>query len=181
MLRNALVAQRYSKSLFEITQEGDSTKADQVLAELKTFSKVMQSNPEVASFFLNPTVSRSDKLEVVTEVATSLASVEKFLKLLIEADRLDCLDDIVQDFEATLETESGEIRVELRVARDMSEKSIREVTQLIESKWGRKPRFDIVKDPKILGGFVAKAAGRTLDSSVKSQLRLLESDLSAAN
>lgn len=180
MPRNQVAARRYAESLFDIARSADSkSKPQEVLEELKALRASISGNKEISKFFLNPTVSKADKLSVIEDLESKMPQTYRFLSLLIEADRLEILDEIVDEFESSVEQISGELSVELELAHQPSEQAMGEIQNLITRQWNCKPKFKTKINPKLLGGFIAKAPGRTFDASVRSQLRNLEQSLAS--
>lgn len=178
MPRNQLAASRYAKSIFQLTQSDvEKMDAHQVLEELKALETAINSDTNIKKFFLNPCLSKEEKLEVLKGLSSILKLSFRFVNLLVEADRIDSLGEIIFEYEKLLNEATGELSVELELAQDLPDKSIQQISQILEVQWKRKPKFTIKKNKNLIGGFVAKAPGRTMDASVRSQLKVLQKDL----
>jgi len=181
MPRNPVASKRYASSLFELALGGElgSVKPAQVLEELKVFLEALRMNSDVSKFFKSPRVSREEKKEFISDLEKSLPACYRFLRVLIDADRVDCLSEIIDEFSKQMEAEAGELSAKLELASDMGEESLNEVRSLIEQQWKKKPKLTVVKNPKLLGGFVVSAPGKVFDASLRSQLKRMQSFLSS--
>jgi len=181
MLHDQVAARRYALSLFQLchSEGGGQTKPQRTLEELKVFQKTMEKDNLIHKFFLNPTISKEDKKETLQEVSSKLPGTLKFLILLVDADRMSIFKEIVAEFEKAVEESSGELTVELQVAQDLSEQKLQEIKNVLENQWKRKPKLKLVKNPHLLGGFVATASGKSFDASLQSQLAQMEQALSS--
>lgn len=179
MPRNSAAARRYVRALQVLIDEKSEGSAQKLLAELKGFQSTLKSSPEAAKFFFNPVIGKSDKKDALAEIKTKLPMTEKFLEALVEGNRINILDEIIEEFEGLLEADSGELSVQLETARALSESSLEEIKSLLRDRWKKKVKLNVTINPELMGGFVAKAKGRILDASVTNQFELLKQSLSA--
>jgi len=182
MPRNIVAAKRYADSLFQLASnplESDlGGKLQKVLEELRAFSTALEKNPKVYRFFLSPVMALKEKREMIADLQKKLPLTHKFLLVLAEADRMNCLRDIVTEFEKRCEKSSGETQVEIQIARKLSRQAMDEIKSYVEEFWGRKLSIEQKINPEILGGFIAKSQGRILDASIGAQLQNLDQQLS---
>lgn len=176
MPRNAVAAHRYARSFLQVLAERPN-EFDAAVKELEVFLGVLQKDQQIASFFESPIISLSDKLEVIDVLKTSFSEAHRLLHLLVEAQRLDLLTDILSELKAAQAKRQGERVVTIEVARTLSTKGLKEITEFLEAAWKSKVRLQVVQKPELMGGFVARSAGKMIDASVASQLRSLESQI----
>lgn len=180
MRRSPEAARRYAKALFQLASAGEhDMKTEQTLKELRVLSAALRSDKSVEKFFLNPTVSKDEKKEILAELEAKLPSIYRFVGVLIDGGRLAELPAIVVEFEKLFEESVGELQVNLRVAHEMKSAQIDEIRQLLETEWKRRVRFTTSIHPELLGGFVAVASGRSMMASAQMQLDHLVESLSA--
>lgn len=180
---NPMVARRYANALFQLSNEKASTnffgKSSQILAELKAFSEALRSVKEGPAFFLNPTISRDEKIEVVKDLENKLPLTYRFITTLIDAGRLEYFDEISSEFQRACENASGELTVQVEFAHEPSGGLLEEVRAMLQGEWKKEIKIQASLNPQIIGGFIAKAPGRVMDVSVLSQIEALEQQLSA--
>lgn len=181
MPRNDQVARRYAKALYQLAAAGDQmAKPQQVLEELRVFEESFIKNDEVRKFFCSPVVDRAEKKQVLADIETKLPGIARFLLVLADADRLEIIREIVREFKSLLEESAGEVTVELETARKFSDAAIEEIKQLLEAQWRKKVRLQSRINPEIMGGFVARASGKSMNASALAQLESLGEQLVAA-
>jgi len=180
MHRDIEVAQRYAKALFELCLAGADTNLAEptlVLEELKSFNQVLELQPQLKSFFLNPVISKDDKLDVLGAVEGHYKRSFRFLSVVVESDRIQVLNEMISVFEKFLEEHLGEMSVQLEVARPISESLQQSIRSFLEAQWKKRVKLMLKEDPELIGGFIARAPGRTLDGSVRTQLQRLKYDV----
>lgn len=175
MPRNPVAARRYVRALGLVSEE--KTEAQKILVELRSFQQLLAQSKDFRSFFFSPVIPKSDKKEAILDLKERLPLAHRFLSVLVEANRLSVLDEIVDGFEASLESASGELSVTLEVARTLPDSSLEEIRALLQEKWKRTVRLKTQVNPAILGGFIAKAPGKILDASVVHQFDVLKQSL----
>lgn len=175
MPRNPVAARRYVRALGLVAEE--KSEAQKVLVELKGFQALLAQSKDLRSFFFSPVIPKSDKKDAIMDLKERLPLSHRFLSVLVEGNRLSVLDEIVDGFEASLESASGELSVTLEVARTLPDASIEEIRALLQEKWKRTVRLKTQVNPSILGGFVARAPGKILDASVAHQFEVLKQSL----
>jgi F-type H+-transporting ATPase subunit delta len=155
---------------------GDSEKA---LQELKALLAVFKASPEVEKFFRNPVVTRIEKRELLSDLKDTLPLTYRFLMTLADSNRLSIIGDVVDEFEAQKLKASGELSVVLQTARSLDESAVEEIRVSLQEMWQKTIKIKTEVNPKILGGFVARAPGKVLDASVVHQFEELRQQLVA--
>lgn len=181
MRRSDTVAKRYASALFQLSSQRsdaeDIGKPEDVLEELESFLQAFKSNADIKKFLLSPIVSKEEKKAIVGDLQKVTPSILKFIRVLIDADRLEALEAIVAAFRHSFEESTGELSVELQTAHNFSGEAVEEIKSLLEAEWGRKIKFRMSKNPSLIGGFVARSTSKTFDASIRSQLENLRQKL----
>jgi F-type H+-transporting ATPase subunit delta len=181
MPRNSEAARRYARALYQLSEAGEhGAKPQQVVEELRVFENSYSKNSELQKFFESPVISTEDKKEAISAIEAKLPAIARFLSVLIDAGRLPMIREVVREFEVLLEKASGEVSVTLETARKFSDRGVEEIKRLLESEWNKKVRIEQAVKPEILGGFVAKSAGKSLNASALGQLERLGERLASA-
>ncbi len=178
MPRNAVVSRRYVRALGYLADESDPSQTQKILGELRGFSSTIDSSKLLRSFFLSPVIPKSDKREALTDLKDKVPLTYRFLIALVDGNRLTNLGEIVAEYEAHLESRTGELSVEVITARKLSDATMAEIKQSIEDIWKRKIKVKHQIDAEILGGFMARAPGKILDASARHQFEALRQSLS---
>lgn len=174
MARNTQAARRYATALYDLFQSEGADKLTAIRKELETLSKTVETNPDLERFLSSPVLETSEKMEAIADLEKILPHTFRFICVLIEAARFDCLKDVVSHYVNLCEEATGELTVQVSTARQMPEKVLKRIQSLLEDRWERKIRIKFDIDPEVIGGFVAKAPGRLMDASVRAQMEHLQ-------
>jgi F-type H+-transporting ATPase subunit delta len=172
MPRSPVAARRYAQAFFELTE-----KSREALVELRAFSEVLQTTPQVSKFFLSPVISSEEKTAALSEIRKHFPLSILFFESLIELNRMDNLSGIADEFERLCDERSGELSVEVESATTISESALDDVRALLQEKWKKKLKLRTSVNPDLIGGFVARAPGKLFDASVVSQLESLQEQI----
>jgi F-type H+-transporting ATPase subunit delta len=177
MPRNSIVATRYSRALIET--RGGTKGLEACCSELKTFWQAVSASPELKKFFLSPVVPRSLKVEAINDLRETLKESADFIITLIDGARLEALPEVVESLSLALEEAAGEMSVTVEVARAPQDVLLDEIRSVLQDRWRRRVKITTVVRPELIGGFVARGAGKILDASVATQLDALKQSLSS--
>lgn len=178
MPRNAVVTRRYVRALGYLTDDkSDAGLAQKILSELKGFSATLEASKQLRSFFSSPAIPKNEKKEALQDLKEKLPQTFRFLIALVEANRLENLNEIISEYEDVLESRTGEISVEIMTARKLSDATMAEIKNSVEEIWKRKIKVKHSVHPEILGGFIAKTPGKILDASARHQFEALRQSL----
>ena len=176
MPRSSQVSRRYVRALSAVAED-QAGSSQKILAELRSFVEALQSSKDLRTFFFSPIISRSEKKEILGEIKDKISHTQKFLSVLIDANRLSALPEIVDDYEAAMEAAAGEVSVAVESARPLSAQASDEIRSLLQDEWKKKVKMRTSVNPALIGGFVAQGGGKTLNASVAHQFELLKQSL----
>jgi F-type H+-transporting ATPase subunit delta len=177
MPRNSIVATRYTRALIEA--RGGTKGLDACFSELKAFWQSLSASPEFEKFFLSPVVPRDLKVEAINDLRATLKESADFLVTLIDGARLKALPEVIESISLALEEAAGEMSVTVELARAPQDGMLDEIRSVLQDRWQRKIKMTTVVRPELIGGFVARGAGKILDASVATQLGALKQSLSS--
>ncbi len=175
---NNIISERYASALFDLAVEKKAI--SDVSKDVAAFSKVLQENAELKITFANPTILKAEKLNVVVAIAKKLGNSKlftDFIKTLADNNRLNCLAEIFEQYNAKVIKQSGEIKATIITANKISKKSLDDVAKSIEKAFGKKIVAEHVINTDILGGVMVKVGSKLLDYSLKGKLQRLETSL----
>lgn len=172
------IAKRYAKALFSLGQE--EGQLEQYGLELKEFADLCRQMPEFASVLMNPVFTAEDRKEillVVLEKGGFSATMQRFLKLLLDKDRMGAIQGIAEYYEQLWDEVAKVARVSIITARPLKEEALKALEASLEKLTSKKIKSDVGEDPSLIGGVVVKIGGMVLDGSVKAQLEGLRETL----
>lgn len=181
-MSNEVIARRYSAALADVVLPAGSSEA--VKTELAMFAQMIDGNAELASVFANPSISHVNKAKVLEElIARSKPSkaTANFLKVLLQNGRLTDLTEINTRFVSVLEERGGMVSAEIISARELAEAERSDFEKALAELTGKQVTISYSVDPGIIGGAVTRIGSTVYDSSVRTKLETLKTELIGAN
>ncbi|CAL9122859.1 unnamed protein product [Musa hybrid cultivar] len=174
-------ASSYANALAEVARSNGTLEA--TVTDMEKVERVF-ADPNVQSFFANPTVARERKAEVVKEIAASselCPHTANFLNILVDMRRIDIIEDIVKEFEVCYNRITNtEVAVVSSVVR-LESQDLTQIAQTVQRLTGAKNvRIKTVLDPSLVAGFTIRygpSGSKFIDMSVKKQLDEIASQL----
>jgi len=178
----ARVAKRYSKAFVDAVREKGSI--DEELAYLKAFCSMKNDSAELNRYLQNVTIGSRHKVETLKALcqATHASEImERFLVLLAQKGRLDCLDEIELAVIERVNQIQNIRDVKLTTGVDLSEKGRERLEKALSSKLQAKVRLKQHTDPGIWGGAVVQIGSTVYDGSLVGKLKRLRQELVKEN
>lgn len=169
------IATTYAKALLGVTETGGNT--DSVLEELDSLVKtVLPQHPQFAEALRTPRLSVEEKIGLIDRIFGSRASGEllKFLKVLANHGRLDCLREIASAFRRQVNDKQGRVAVQVTTASELSAEQLGQVNASLHEKLGRQIDLTTRVDEELLGGMVVRIGDTVIDGSLKNRLVRLQ-------
>ncbi|MBK9214837.1 MAG: ATP synthase F1 subunit delta [Chloracidobacterium sp.] len=172
------IARRYSTALADVVLSSGSSEA--VKAELAAFGEMIDGNDELASVFANPSISHVNKEKVLgqliarTKPSTTTAN---FLRVLLQNSRLTELGGINERFAAVLEERGGVVSAEITSVRELPDSERAEFEQALAKLTGKQVTINYSVDADLIGGTVTRIGSTVYDSSVRTKLDTLRTEL----
>ena len=172
------IARRYAGALADVvTKTGE---ADKIQAELRQWEELMTSNQNLFEVFSNPAIPHASKekvLESLLKKANPAPTTANFLRVLLRNGRLIELGEINKRFASVLEERAGIVSGKIISARPLSDSEKKELQINLEKMTGRRVSLEYDIDTNLIGGIVTKIGSTVYDSSVKTQLENLKTQL----
>ncbi len=174
-----LVSNVYGDALFELAVEAD--KLDAFLEEAKVVLQVIRENTGFSQIMNHPKISKEEKLEVIETVFKNKVSDELvgLIRMIVEKGHSKEIEEVLEYFiDKTFEQKKiGKAKVVTAFElsdkqKDDIEKRLLETTNYVSFVM----EYDV--DPEIIGGMVIRIRDRVVDSSIKSKINKLKSELS---
>ena len=139
---------------------------------------------QVYSFFANPVISTENKRQVLDEIVDSSKlqpHTANFLNILVDADRLELITDIVKEFEVVFnQITNTELAVVSSVV-PLEDDHLAQIAKGVQRLTGAKNvRIKTVIDPDLVAGFTIRygnGGSKLVDMSVKTQLEEIAAQL----
>ena len=179
-VRQARIARVYVESLLAVaTQQGQ---AEDLGDELEALVRdVLGKHREVAAFFTSPALTRRAREPILARALAENASpmLRKFVGVLNQNNRLDLLPAIAAAYREALDERAGRVRVWVRSAAPLGDAERDELRRTLAGTLGKEPILAVRVDPELLGGLMIQVGDRVYDSTVRSRLDALRTQLLA--
>lgn len=172
------IARRYARALMTLGVDNNDYEA--MGQQVGALARAMKTSPELAETLSNPVFPRSDRKKVITALLARLQAtktVESFVLLLLERERLAALPDIAREFDAMIDERKGRIAAEVVSARPLTDEQLSQLKVALERLSGKTVEIAKREDPELLGGIVAKVGDTVYDGSLRTQLAQLRQSL----
>ena len=171
-------AERYSLALFELAEESNLLIEieDQALSLLN----LINQSDDFCNFVKDPTINQEDLLKAINTIVENnkLNSLFKnFLNFLIKKRRFFFIERILKSFIETCSRKRGELKAELRSAKNLSSDEITKITELLTKNFNSKIRLNYKYDESLIGGLVIQVGSTMIDNSIKNKLQQIENTM----
>jgi F-type H+-transporting ATPase subunit delta len=139
------------------------------------------SNPKLRAFMLAPNVPREAKSKAIAELARKTGMNEygaRFLQVMLRNHRLLEAGAVFRALRDLNDEIQGVLRVQVTVPAPVTEGEKIAIQDAIATRTGKTVRMQIDLDPKLIGGFVARAGSRVFDGSVAAEIRRFQAQVS---
>ena len=168
-------ANRYSLALFELAKENNllSQIEDQSLSMLNLIN---QSN-DFYNLIKDPTINQEDLSNVINMIVEKNkfdTLFKNFLNFLIQKRRFFFIESILEIFIETCSIKRGELKAELKSAKNLSSDEITKITELLTKNFSSKIKLNYKHDESLIGGLVVQVGSTMVDTSIKNKLQQIE-------
>jgi F-type H+-transporting ATPase subunit delta len=174
----SVAANRYAKALMDVLYPDN---AETGFEQLRSFSELLVEEPDAGRILENPTISVDRRKGLLKEIGDAygfIKPIRRFLDLLVERDRLNLRGEILDAYQKLMDERLGIVRAEVTAARPLDADQQRQLGEKLESVTGKKIRMEVVLDPALIGGVVARVGSTIYDGSLRQQLQSFKNRLS---
>ena len=182
MASAAVVAKRYARALLEMSTK--SADASKWLQPLTTFAESVKTSAELQRLLASPGFSNAEKWKIVAELSKTAGSppeLEKFLKVVVDADRIGAIVEISDTFRHMLFDAQNTVEAEVQSASEMTAAQKAKIQEMLEKSLNKKVLVTVNIDPTLLAGFRVNVAGLTMDASLKANIESIHKNLLRAD
>jgi F-type H+-transporting ATPase subunit delta len=155
---------------------------DVVAAEeqLDDFSGTLAGSRELREVLMNPSIANEQKLKVLDAIAARIGmfpQVRNFIAVIMDHQRLDELDEILTEYHAVADDQTGLTEAEITSARPLNDQDRAELEAQVAKLAGGRIRTTYFQDASLLGGAVVHIGSTVYDGSIRTQLQQLKQKL----
>ncbi|KAF2790221.1 OSCP-domain-containing protein [Melanomma pulvis-pyrius CBS 109.77] len=168
----------YASALY--TAAAKTSALEPTARSLESLSSVFQKDPKLTTLLSAPSLSASDKSQIIAELEKHLGGndkggvVKNFLKTLAENNRLGVLGGVVEKFAILMGAARGEVELTVTSAQPLDNRTLSRLESAINKSQyvGQGQRLKVVPkvNPEIKGGLIVEIGDRTIDLSVSAKM-----------
>ncbi len=166
---------RYAQAMFDLALEKEQL--DRWQSDLEKVARLGQ-DATIAAYLGNPKVHFEDKARLLAERLGDIDPlVLNVVYLLLTKDRLDMLADIADEYQRLLDSRRGIERAEVTTVVPLDDEATLKLSKSLGDIVGKEIVLKLKVDPSIIGGFVARVAGKLIDGSTRAKLAILKKEM----
>ena len=168
-------AERYSLALYELSTESNVT--SQIEEQSLSILKLLEQSQDFSNLIKDPTTSQDDLLKVVNTISENYKFdqlLKNFLSFLIQKRRFFFVERILKSFIEICSEKRGELKAELKSAKELSNEEITQITEELTKNFSSKIKLNYKHDKSLIGGLVVQVGSTMVDTSIKSKLQQIE-------
>ena len=168
-------AQRYSLALYELSSEANLLNdiEKQSFAILNLINKSKDFN----NLIKDPTENQKNLILVINKISETFKVndlLKNFMIFLVKKRRFFYLEKILKSFIETYSEKRGEIKAEIRSAKELSSEEIKKITEDLVQNFSSKMKLNYKHDKSLIGGLIVKIGSTMIDTSIKNKLQQIE-------
>lgn len=162
----------YAIALFESLKE-NSIDLDAALLELSQIGKII-TEEKINKFLLHPSIDKNEKINIIKKALKDFNNtIVSFILVLIENNRVDMYNGIIESFKEEYNEEKGIISVEITTREPMSREVANKIVSYLEKHYQNKVESIEHVSDDIIGGIIVKVNGTIIDDSILSKLKAI--------
>lgn len=168
---------RYAKAILETAVS--SGKANQVNDDMKSIITAVVSSADLKEFLASPIVASDMKMEVLSEVFSSVqAETNSLFRLLKENKRFEILEAIALQYNTQFDELNGVEVANVTTAFPITAELEAKILAKAATISTKKITIQNTVDPSIIGGFVLRIGDKQYNASVSNRLQELKREFS---
>ena len=132
-------AERYSLALYELANESNLLK--QIESQSLSILDLIDSSEDFSNLIKDPTNSQEDLIKIINNISNNNKFenlLKNFLSFLIIKRRFFYVDQILKSFIETCSKKRGELKAELKSAKELSNDEISKITDELTQNFSSK-------------------------------------------
>ena len=168
-------AERYSLALFELSEENNLL--SQIEDQSSSILNLIDQSEDFSNLIKDPTTSQEDLLKVINTISENNkfeSLFKNFLSFLIQKRRFFFIERIFKSFIEICSRKRGELKAELKSAKELSNEEIAKITEELTKNFSSKIKLNYKHDESLIGGLVVQVGSTMVDTSIKNKLQQIE-------
>ncbi|OME87204.1 ATP synthase F1 subunit delta [Paenibacillus sp. FSL A5-0031] len=174
MSRDAVVAKRYAKALFEVAQQ--QKVVSEVQEQLKLIVQALEQDADIEKFLSVPSIAPEQKIAVLKAAFGDRVSSLVFntVQILITRRRQDIIAEVYAAYTKVAGDSLGQAHATVYSAQALSDAELANVAAQFGQLTGKAIIAEQIVDPSLLGGVQVRIGDRLYDGSLSGKLERLQ-------
>ena len=168
-------SERYSLALYELSNE--SNLLPKIEEQCLSILGLINSSEDFKNLLKNPITKKDDLFRIITSISENYkfeTLLKNFLNFLIQKRRFFFLEKILLSFIEICSKKRGELKAELKSAKELSDDEINKITEELSKNFKSKIKLNYKYDKSLIGGLVIQVGSTMVDTSIKNKLQQIE-------
>ncbi len=175
-MKGTRAALRYAKAVLNLAKEKQL--AEVVNADFQLITDTLETNNDLKTVLLNPTIKAGIKKIVLTKIFDSKINgiTQGLLDLLIEKKRLNLLLAVAKEYAIIFDFDMGIEVAKVTTAVAITKELENTILEKIKSLTGKSVTIKNAVNPDLIGGFILRIGDKQYDASIAGKLNHLKRD-----
>ena len=170
--------ERYSLALYELSSEANSLE----IIEQHTLSilNLISLNKDFNDLIKDPTSHQENLISIINKISENFKIndlLKNFLIFLVKKRRFFYLEKILKSFIEICSVKRGEIKAEIKSAKELTSDEINKITEDLAKNFSSKIKLNYKYDKSLIGGLIVKIGSIMIDTSIKNKLKQIENKM----
>ena len=168
-------AERYSLALYELANEKNILL--QVESQSLSIINLILSSKDFSNLIKDPTNNQENLIKIINSISDDNKFeilLKNFLSFLITKRRFFYLEQILRSFIEICSQKRGELKAELKSAKELSGDEILKITDELKKNFSSKIKLNYKHDKSLIGGLIVQVGSTMVDTSIKNKLQQIE-------
>ena len=168
-------AERYSLALFELSEENNLLR--KIEDQSSSVLNLIDQSKDFSNLIKDPTINQDELLKAINKIAENNkfeSLFKNFLNFLIKKRRFFFIERILKSFIEICSLKRGELKAELKSAKNLTSDEITKITELLTKNFSSKIKLNYKYDESLIGGLVVQVGSTMVDTSIKNKLQQIE-------
>lgn len=172
------IARPYAEAVFALAREKHALPAWERMLDI---AAGVASDARVRTALDNPRLSVAAKESLFLSICGDVLNNDGkgFIRVLLEAARLNLLPEIRELFNALKDAADGVARAQIITAFPIDDARISGLRSALERRFGKKIEATVIVQPELIGGARIIVGDKVIDASVQGELQALANHLRA--
>lgn len=176
MAERTTIARPYADAAFQIAREENALGR---WSEMIQLARAIADDPQMSDALTSPKLDGGAKASLFLTIAGDRFSepMRNFIRVLIDADRIELMAEIATLFESMRNDAEGVARATIESALPLTEAQVAEITAALGRRFGKRIEASTSINPALIGGARIAVGDSVIDGSVRGKLEQMKHSL----